>query len=290
MKETEKMRKTAAFILALCLTVSMIGCGEHSVGSHKDVLHLGLDAEILEIDADKRYIYVKGLDATNDYFGERCLIDCNRALDTYKVFYVDQTEPDSVLEDISISDLHVGETVVLAAYENELNCPEDGVITVEQIQLNRSTAEPPASEHSAVPYYCSEALNIRIKYPESLQGVVAMSDGMSYEDFLSDRAEPIKCVYLYPAIDDSYDQDSIIGQIYWLPTGTFGPEASFGNCVTLLEIENGSRCICHLPMSAKIGYEAVDCTIPDKWDMWNIYHSAEESILSGEFEVEVLGR
>lgn len=282
------MRKIAAYILALCIAVLLAGCGNHSGENDKDVLHLGLDAEVLEIDADKRYIYVKGLDATNDYFGERCLIDCNKALDTYKVFYADQTEPESVLEDISFRDLHVGDTVVLAAYENELNCPEDGAITVEQIQLNRTTAELPVSETSDVPYYYSEALNIRIKYPESLQGIVAMSDGMSYEYFLSDRAEPIKCVYLYPAIDDSFDQDSIIGQIYWLPTGTLGPEASFGKCVTLLALEDGSRCVCHLPMSAKLGYEAVDCTIPNKWDMWNIYHSVEESILSGEFEVEVL--
>ncbi|MBO4914507.1 MAG: hypothetical protein J5449_04810 [Oscillospiraceae bacterium] len=135
------MRKIAASFLALCMAVVLAGCGNHFGENGKDVLHLGLDAEILEIDADNRYIYVKGLDATNDYFGDRCLIDCNKALNTYKVFYVDQTEQESVLEDISIRDLHVGDTIVLAAYENELNCPEDGAITVEQIQLNHKVGE-----------------------------------------------------------------------------------------------------------------------------------------------------
>ena len=280
------IEKASAFILTLCLTASLAGCGIMS----RDVLHLGLDAEILEIDADNQIIYVKGLDTHDDFFGERRMIDCSRALETFRVFYVDDSDPDDNLKNLSLSDLNPGDTVVIAAYESELNNPEDGAITVEQIQLNRTTAELPVSETSDVPYYYSEALNIRIKYPESLQGIVAMSDGMSYESFLSDRAEPIKCVYLYPAIDDSFDQDSIIGQIYWLPTGTFGPEADFGKCVTLLTLEDGSRCVCHLPMSAKIGYEAVDCTIPNKWDMWNIYHSVEESILSGGFEVEVLGK
>lgn len=159
------MRKLAAYILALCMATSIVGCEKPGSENRKDVLHLGLDAEILEIDADNRYIYVKGLDATNDYFGERCLIDCSRALDAYKVFYVEQaeTESESVMQDISLNDLHVGDIIVLAAYENELNCPEDGAITVEQIQLNRSTTESPATENTTEPFYCSEALNIRIK-------------------------------------------------------------------------------------------------------------------------------
>lgn len=280
------IEKASAFILTLCLTASLAGCGIMS----RDVLHLGLDAEILEIDADNQIIYVKGLDTHDDFFGERRMIDCSRALETFRVFYVDDSDPDDNLKNLSLSDLNPGDTVVIAAYESELNNPKDGAITVEQIQLNSLITEPATTENTTEPLYCSEALNIRIKYPESLQGIVAMSDGMSYESFLSDRAEPIKCVYLYPAIDDSFDQDSIIGQIYWLPTGTFGPEADFGKCVTLLTLEDGSRCVCHLPMSAKIGYEAVDCTIPNKWDMWNIYHSVEESILSGGFEVEVLGK
>jgi len=131
------MKRIAAYILALCLAASLAGCGIMS----RDVLHLGLDAEILEIDADNPIIYVKGLDTHDDFFGERRMIDCSRALETFRVFYVDDSDPDDNLKNISLSDLYRGDMVVIAAYESELNNPKDGAITVEQIQLNHKVGE-----------------------------------------------------------------------------------------------------------------------------------------------------
>lgn len=163
--------------------------------------------------------------------------------------------------------------------------------TTESPALSGDTVQPETQEQKEAEEYAiytSNALGITIKYPLSLQNMVSFSDGMSYEGFLADSADPINCVFLYPSIDSSYDQDSIIAEVYWIPSGTFGPEASFGSSATWFTTSDGSECVCHLPMSAKLGYEAVDCTIPNKQDLWNTYDTIEKSILNGEFCVEVL--
>ena len=131
------MKKIVACFMVLCIAASLVGCSRQSA-QDKGVLHLGLDAEILEINSDSRQLYIKGLDTNNDYFGERCLIDCSKAVESAKVFYSDNSNPENNLIDISLQELQVGDTIIIAAYENELNCPENGAITVEQIQLNRN--------------------------------------------------------------------------------------------------------------------------------------------------------
>lgn len=147
-----------------------------------------------------------------------------------------------------------------------------------------TTANSTENEYA---HYHSDALGITIQYPLYLQNTVNFSDGVSYEGFLSDCADTVNCVYLYPSTDSSYDQDSIIAEIYWIPSGTFGPEVDFGKAVTWFASSDGSKCVCHLPMSAKLGYEAIDCTVPNKQELWNAYDTVEKSILNGEFTVEL---
>ena len=102
----------------------------------------------------------------------------------------------------------------------------------------------------------------------------------------SGQLNPITCIYLYPAEDTTYSQDSIIAQIYWLLAEEKGPEASYGQCVTLATAKDGSRCICHLPMNVKLQYQTVENY---NLDLWNIYNTIEQSLLNGEFTATLLG-
>lgn len=134
--------------------------------------------------------------------------------------------------------------------------------------------------------YESTTLGISISYPAALQDIMAIAEGESYEGFISGQLNPITCIYLYPAEDTTYSQDSIIAQIYWLLAEEKGPEASYGQCVTLATAKDGSRCICHLPMNVKLQYQTVENY---NLDLWNIYNTIEQSLLNGEFTATLLG-
>ena len=114
-------------------------------------------------------------------------------------------------------------------------------------------SEHSQSSHAEIDYstYESTTLGISISYPAALQDIMAIAEGESYEGFISGQLNPITCIYLYPAEDTTYSQDTIIAQIYWLPAEEKGPEASYGQCVTLATAKDGSRCICHLPMNVR---------------------------------------
>lgn len=149
-------------------------------------------------------------------------------------------------------------------------------------------SEHSQSSHAEIDYstYESTTLGISISYPAALQDIMAIAEGESYEGFISGQLNPITCIYLYPAEDTTYSQDSIIAQIYWLLAEEKGPEASYGQCVTLATAKDGSRCICHLPMNVKLQYQTVENY---NLDLWNIYNTIEQSLLNGEFTATLLG-
>lgn len=80
-------------------------------------------------------------------------------------------------------------------------------------------SEHSQSSHAEIDYstYESTTLGISISYPAALQDIMAIAEGESYEGFISGQLNPITCIYLYPAEDTTYSQDTIIAQIYWLP-------------------------------------------------------------------------
>lgn len=153
---------------------------------------------------------------------------------------------------------------------------------------NADASEHSQSSHAEIDYstYESTTLGISISYPAALQDIMAIAEGESYEGFISGQLNPITCIYLYPAEDTTYSQDSIIAQIYWLLAEEKGPEASYGQCVTLATAKDGSRCICHLPMNVKLQYQTVENY---NLDLWNIYNTIEQSLLNGEFTATLLG-
>lgn len=123
------------FIIVILCALYMLGCGKEK----DDVLHLGLNAKIVEIDSDKHIIYVSDMNGNIEkVFDEKCALDCSKAIEKGNIIYVNYEDVNDV-RIISFEDLAVGDEIIINIYDSELNNTEDTInveaIVVEQIQL-----------------------------------------------------------------------------------------------------------------------------------------------------------
>ena len=124
------MRKLLSILFVLLIVAGITGCNK----KEGDVLHLGLNAIIVEIDHENQLIYVSDT-AHEDVFGDRAAIDCSKAIERDSVFYVDyDSDTTDNLRFIEFEDLMVGDMIILGIYESELNGTD--AIRVEDIQLS----------------------------------------------------------------------------------------------------------------------------------------------------------
>ena len=123
------MRRFLSIMFALLIVAGFTGCDKAD-----DVLHLGLNAIIVEIDHENQLIYVSDT-AHEDVFGGRAAIDCSKAIERDSIFYVDyDSDTTDNLSFIKLEDLMVGDMIILGIYESELNGTD--AILVEDIQLS----------------------------------------------------------------------------------------------------------------------------------------------------------
>ena len=127
------MKKLFAWIILA--TFLMAGCGKEK----DDVLHLGLNAKIVEIDSDKHIIYVSDMNGNIEkVFDRKSALDCSKAIEKENIIYVNYEDINDV-RTISFEDLAVGDKVILNIYDSELRKIGEGAVTVdivvEQIQL-----------------------------------------------------------------------------------------------------------------------------------------------------------
>ena len=124
------MRRLHIILLALLIVAGITGCKN----TEDDVLHLGLNAIIVEIDHENQLIYVSDTEH-GDVFGGRAAIDCSKAIERDSIFYVDyDSDTTDNLRFIEYKDLMVGDMIILGIYESELNGTD--AILVEDIQLS----------------------------------------------------------------------------------------------------------------------------------------------------------
>ena len=124
------MRRFLSIAFALLIMAALTGCQK----TDEDVLHLGLNAIILEIDHENQLIYVSDTEH-EDVFGGRPAIDCSKAIERDSIFYVDyDSDTTDNLSFIKLEDLMVGDMIILGIYESELNGTD--AILVEDIQLS----------------------------------------------------------------------------------------------------------------------------------------------------------
>lgn len=124
------MKKLLSILFVLLIVAGIIGCKK----AEDDVLHLGLNAIIVEIDHEKQLLYVSDT-KHEDVFGGRAAIDCSKAIKRDSIFYVDyDSDTTDNLRFIEFEDLMVGDMIILGIYESELNGTD--AILVEDIQLS----------------------------------------------------------------------------------------------------------------------------------------------------------
>ena len=124
------MRRFLIILLSLLIVAGITGCKK----TEDDVLHLGLNAIIVEIDQEKQMLYVSDTEH-EDVFGERAAIDCSKAIERDSIFYVDyDSDTTDNLHFIEFEDLMVGDMIILGIYESELNGAD--AILAEDIQLS----------------------------------------------------------------------------------------------------------------------------------------------------------
>ena len=129
------MRRFLSIAFALLIMTSLTGCQK----TDEDVLHLGLNAIIVEIDHENQLIFVSDTEH-EDVFGGRSAIDCSKAIERDSIFYVDyDSDTTDNLSFIKLDDLMVGDMIILGIYESELNGTD--AILVEDIQLSTQRLE-----------------------------------------------------------------------------------------------------------------------------------------------------
>ena len=124
------MRRFLSIAFALLIMAALTGCQK----TDEDVLHLGLNAIIVEIDHENQLIYVSDTEH-EAVFGGRSAIDCSKAIERNSIFYVDyDSDTTDNLSFIKLEDLMVGDMIILGIYESELKGTD--AILVEDIQLS----------------------------------------------------------------------------------------------------------------------------------------------------------
>lgn len=133
------MKRLYFIVVALLIVAGITGCKK----TEDDVLYLGLNAIIVEIDSENQLIYVSDTEH-EDAFGGRAAIDCSKAIERDSIFYVDyDSDTTDNLRFIVFEDLMVGDMIILRIYESELNGTD--AILVEDIQLSTQRLDLSAS-------------------------------------------------------------------------------------------------------------------------------------------------
>ncbi len=105
------MKKALVIIATLvCIIFTMSACGS------KEVTHVGVNAEILEINTELKGFVVKSLD-DDSILGEKCYVSC----ESEELYYLYVDYDTSEITDLSYSDFTVGDhiTVDVISVENK---------------------------------------------------------------------------------------------------------------------------------------------------------------------------
>ena len=156
-------------------------------------LHLGLNAEIIEIDAINHILYVRDIDSHASVFGDRCAIDCTEAIRNHNLLYVNYDAEDDV-RTIEFDDFQVGDAVIIDLYDSEKQDSLNEDAIAEQVQLatqrmnqptdiyypaHKSLYEPTPIEQIDAKYDNEEFVITKLHY-ENLDGEW-VSEGYTYK-------------------------------------------------------------------------------------------------------------
>lgn len=121
--------KKLMIVLVLIFLCALAGCSQKD----DEVLHLGLNATIVEMDASNHILYVKDL-GNDEIFGDRCAVDCKEAIEQNKLCYVNYDAEDDV-RNIEFDDFKVGDDVIIGLYDGEKENAFNKSAVAVQVQL-----------------------------------------------------------------------------------------------------------------------------------------------------------
>ncbi len=126
--KTAKILVAILLLTALSLTLWFIGY--HTCKDDESVLHLGVNAVILEINTDRQQLTVRGTDE-NSILGETCVISCIYA----DLIYCNYENGD--VQTISFNDLLVGDNITVNVRESEIRLFKTSTdpLKIDQLQL-----------------------------------------------------------------------------------------------------------------------------------------------------------
>jgi len=128
-----KKKRPPIWVLFLVASLALFCGGLVSCQSQEDVLCLGLNAKVVEIDTQQMILYVQDIDENADVFGQRCALDCKQAAQEDRLIFVDYETHE--LTSISIYEFQVGDEIIVEMYTSQKEGAKDASARAEQVQL-----------------------------------------------------------------------------------------------------------------------------------------------------------
>lgn len=122
------MKRLVVLLLLFVSFLTITSCGQK-----EEILHMGLNAEIVDIDADNAILYVRDAGSESIVFGEKCALDCKGAIDGGKILYVNYEAED--VRSIDFTELLIGDMVIINLYDSEKANAKNDAAVAEQVQL-----------------------------------------------------------------------------------------------------------------------------------------------------------
>ena len=142
-KSVTNYKKPSLWIVAASIVASVIVAVCFLTNPNRnEVLHLGLNAEVVDIDPDSHILYVKDIDKNALVFGDKCAVDCTNAIEHYNLLYVNYNAEDDV-RTISFSDFRVGDDIIIGLYDSEKQYALNNRAVAKQIQLSTQRMNSP---------------------------------------------------------------------------------------------------------------------------------------------------
>lgn len=113
------MKRLRAIVLLIIILLCVSACGA------KELTHMGLNAEILEINTELKGFVVKSLDK-DSILGEKCYISCESD-DVYYIYVDNET---GEIKDLSYNDFRVGDVITV-----DVKSVENGYSLTSRVQL-----------------------------------------------------------------------------------------------------------------------------------------------------------
>ena len=128
-----KKKRPPVWLFAFIVVV-IFGCiGLVSCREKEDVLCMGLNARVVEIDTEQMILYIQDIDKDVAIFGQRCALDCKQAVEEKKLIFVDYET--SELTDIPFTEFQVGDELVISLLTSQKEGAKDATALAEQVQL-----------------------------------------------------------------------------------------------------------------------------------------------------------